>query len=305
MASWPIVAAVLATVNPYQLEVGPRRGQMEVPLGWTNMVTQRASSPAEVARMARGARFVLVGESHETLSHHQAQADVIEALVKDGRRVILGMEYFWFDRNKSLAPWTLGWQTEEEFVAGTEWQTQWGYKIEAYRPLFAVTRKHQLRMVGLNVPRDWVRTVSRGGGVAALSAEQRAVVPRIDVTQRSHRAFFEALIGGHPMGGPQMDNFYAAQVLWDEGMAASALRVMEEYRDPNAVMVIVGGFGHVGYDTGINLRIRMTTGERVVNVVCLGADAPASVSRGLADVVFRAEAPAQTAPAAPAGDGGQ
>jgi uncharacterized iron-regulated protein len=107
------------------------------------------------------------------------------------------------------------------------------------------------------------------------------------------------------MGGPQMDNFYAAQVLWDEGMAASALRVMEEYRDLNAVMVIVGGFGHVGYDTGINLRIRMTTGERVVNVVCLGADAPASVSRGLADVVFRAEAPAQTAPEAPAGDGGQ
>jgi uncharacterized iron-regulated protein len=239
----------------------------------------------EIATAAEGVRFVFVGESHNQAEHHRLQAQVIDALHKAGRDVVVGFEMFTRDNQVNLAPWTRGVWTDEQFIENASWKTQWGFDYALYKPIFDVIKRNELPMVALNVPRDWVRQVGRQG-IGVLTPEQRKWVPDPYLGNEKHKAVFTGLMGGHPMTGPQGDNIYAAQVTWDEGMATSALDYMAGRFSRKAVMVVVAGSGHMMYGQGINYRIGRKTGERVLNVMSLTSDGPRQVSSGIGDFIF-------------------
>lgn len=281
-------ALVAQATSPNLLPLGAK-GTVAVAPG--KIVATRSGAEVDVdaiAAAADGQRFVYLGESHDNPDHHRMQAAVIDALARRGRDVVVGFEMFTRPVQDSLNPWTLGWWSEEEFIARSDWKTQWGFDFALYRPIFESVRKHRLPMVALNVPRDWVRTVGKEGP-AGLSAQQQAEVPPIDVTDRSHRTVFEAMMGGHPVSGTQGENMYAAMVLWDVGMADSALKYLNAMPpNRNSVMVVVAGSGHVMYGLGINGRVAKRTGERGITVVMVSSEGPETVSRGLADFVYNA-----------------
>jgi len=279
-AAW--VAAVV--VSPYQLPISAP-GLVEVGKGYHALPSGRPASGQEIAVAARGKRFVLVGESHDNADHHRAQAEVIRALVADGRRVSVGMEMFTFDNQANLNPWSRGFWTDEQFIERSNWQTQWGFDYALYKPIFDAVKEHRLPLVALNVPRAWVRAMAQGGP-DAMTDEMRAHVPRMDMGVTDHRALFNALMEGHPPGGA-LDRIYTGQVMWDEGMAANALAFMARRPSERDVMVIVAGNGHIMHGVGIGKRIQMTTGEPVVTVAAVESDAPETVSKGLGDFVYR------------------
>jgi uncharacterized iron-regulated protein len=254
--------------------------------GWVRTSDGSAADPAGVAAAAKGVRFVFVGESHDNPWHHQAQASVIEALVAEGRRVVVGFEMFTRDNQANLAPWTLGRWDEATFLERAQWKAQWGFDFALYRPVFESVRRHRLEMVALNVPRQWVRDVARNGP-GTLEGGRREWVPELDLGQSGHRRVFDSLMDGHPPGSA-LEGMYAGQVTWDTGMAQSALDAMAKSANPNRVMVVVAGIGHTLYGQGINLRIALRTGERTVSAVCIESDGPREVSRGVADFVFTA-----------------
>lgn len=279
-----LAALLLAQVDPYLLSINGE-GTVHVGHGLTRTSDSRPATPADVAAAADGLRFVFVGESHDQKAHHELQAQVVEALVARGRDVVVGFEMFTRDNQASLAPWSRDYWTEEQFIENANWKSQWGFDYALYKPIFDVVKQNRLPMVALNVPRDWVRQVGRGG-IGVLTEEQRKWVPDPFLGNEGHRAVFTSLMGGHPMTGPQGENIYAAQVTWDEGMATSALDYMATRPNTNAVMVVVAGSGHTMYGQGINYRITRKTGERTLGVMCLTADGPREVSKGIADFVF-------------------
>jgi uncharacterized iron-regulated protein len=283
-----LLASLALAADVLLLPIGTP-GTVAVSPGWTRTRDGARSGPDDVAAAADGLRFVFVGESHDSPHHHQAQAEVVEALVRRGRRVSVGFEMFTRDNQAALHPWSLGRWTEEEFVEKSSWKTQWGFDYALYRPIFESVRRHGLPMVALNVPRQWIRDVSRIGP-QTLDAERSAWVPGLDLGQPGHRRIFDALMEGHPPGGA-LDGMYAGQVAWDTGMAQSALDAMGASLNPNRVMVVVAGIGHTMYGQGINLRIQMRTGERMLNVACIDGTEPRRVSRGLADFVYLAPPP--------------
>lgn len=184
-----------------------------------------------------------------------------------------------------LNGWTLGWWSEPEFIEKSDWKKQWGFDYNLYKPIFDVVREHKLPMAALNIPRDWVRKVGRGGA-SALSAEEQAQVPAIDTKNSDHRSIFNALMGGHPPTGPQGENIYSAQVLWDVSMADSALKYWDSApRTSKTVFVVVAGIGHTMYGQGINYRIWKRTGEKGLNLAAVSGEGKIEVSRGLADAV--------------------
>lgn len=273
--------------DPYLLPLG-RPGSVQVAPG--QIVDLRSGVQAKVSdivKAAEGTRFVYLGESHTNAEHHKMQAAIIEALASSGRQVIVGFEQFTRPVQDRLNPWTLGWWSEEEFVQNADWKGQWGFDFALYRPIFEVTRKYRLPMVALNVPRDWVRAVGRGGP-NALPAEAKSQVPELDVTNKEHRQIFTAMMGGHPPAGAGvMDNMYAAQVLWDTGMADSALKYLASHpMTRNTVFVVVAGSGHVMYGQAINYRISRRTGDPGITVTMVGGEASVTVSRGIGDFVF-------------------
>jgi uncharacterized iron-regulated protein len=278
------------------LQIG-LKGEAAVAAGrMVEMRTLRDVTPEEIAEAADGARFVYLGEGHTNPEHHKMQARIIDALVKHGRDVIVGFEMFTRPKQDDLNPWTLGWWAEDEFMRRSEWKTQWGYDFALYRPIFEVVRANRLPMIALNVPRDWVRAVGRGG-ISALSSDQRSQLPAdIDLGWKSHKAVFAAMMGGHPMSGTSGDNMYAAQVLWDAGMADSLLKYWDRCpRTPRTVIVVVAGAGHVMYGLGINGRVARRTGERGVTVTMVETADKATVSRGIGDYVFAAKPQAPAA----------
>jgi uncharacterized iron-regulated protein len=189
---------------------------------------------------------------------------------------------------KSLAPWTLGRYSEPEFIVESDWQKQWGFPFEIYAPIFRAIKKDRLPMVALNVPRDWVRSVGKGG-YEGLTAEQRQQLPAdFYLGNKDHESVFVALMGGHP---PTSPNIYKAQVLWDEGMADTAIKYFEgRAASRNAVMVIIAGIGHGMYGQGINYRILRRTGEKTLTVAMVESSQAAKVSRGIGDFVYVAPA---------------
>lgn len=282
-----MIAATLAIAlqtDPYLLDVNGR-GTIKVDQGLYRTSDGRQVGLAEVVRAAEGVRYVFVGESHDQAAHHELQALVIQTLAEAGRHVAVGFEMFTRDNQMSLAPWTLGMWERDEFIEKSNWKTQWGFDFALYEPIFEVVKNHRLPMVALNVPRDWVRQVGRQG-IGALTEEQRKWVPDPFLGNEKHKAVFTALIGGHPMTGPQAENMYAGQVTWDEGMATSAIDFMNSQFSSKTVLVVVAGSGHMMYGQGINYRITRKTGEKTLNVMCLTSEGPREVSRGLGDFVF-------------------
>src|SRR4029078_5286447 len=91
-----------------------------------DLKSRRTATPADVAHAAQNTRYVYLGEEHGNALHHKMQADVIRALAADGRLVVVGMEQFTRPVQPNLAGWTLGWYTDEEFIAKSDWKKQWG-----------------------------------------------------------------------------------------------------------------------------------------------------------------------------------
>ena len=277
--------------NPYQLPIGTP-GTMQVRTGEIVRGTNgRKVAMRDVVRAAENVRYILLGESHDHPEHHQMQADVISALAKSGRDVVVGFEMFTRPNQPNLYGWSLGWGSEDDFIQESNWKKEWGFDFGIYRPVFQAVRQHRLPMVALNVPRDWVRTVGRGG-YGALTDAQRAELPTgMSLENREHRSVFESLMGGHPLEGTRGENMYAAQVLWDEGMADSALKWMARRApNPKSIMVILAGSGHVMYGQGINARLLRQQGEKSVSVVMIEGDEPSTVRRGLGYFVYQAKA---------------
>lgn len=277
--------------DPYRLPIGTPGQVVVSPNTLVDTRTGRTLTVEDFAKQADGHRFVYLGESHATKPHQDMHAKVIEALVARGRDVVVGFEMFTRPVQGALNPWTLGWWSDEEFQQKADWKTQWGFDYAFYKPVFDATKKHKLPMVALNVPRDWVRVVGREG-LGALTAEQKAELPgEFDLTNQGHRDVFGALMGGHPPTGARGENIYAAQVLWDVAMADSALKFFASRPTTrNTVMVVLAGSGHVMYGQGINYRLWKRTGEKGLTMVMIQSKGPATVSKGLADVVYAAEA---------------
>jgi uncharacterized iron-regulated protein len=277
-----LILAVQAT-DPYAMDF-TGQGLYEAPMGWSRTSSGEAASPQAIAAAAAGHKFVLVGESHDELSHHRRQAEVIEALTASGREVTIGMEMFTRDNQGSLGGWPLGEWSQEEFIEKSNWKTQWGFDYALYAPIFSASRTHGLPLVALNLPRDWVRRVGRGGP-GALTPEEARWAPDIDTSNESHLKLFTAMIGGHPLEGERGRNMYAAQVSWDEGMAQTAHEWALANPNPKRVMVIIAGSGHTMHGLGINYRLKRK-GWSSIHALPITASEPRTLARSAADFVW-------------------
>jgi len=159
-----LVALMLGALqSPDLLELGPT-GTRNVSIGSIVRTSDgRSVSTSQVAAALDGERWFYLGENHATAEHQKLEADMVQALVDRGRRVVVGVEFFQRPKQSVLDQWSAGSLTEDEFLTKADWKGQWGYPYPMYRSLFEVIRKNRVPLVGLNVPRDWVRAVGRGG----------------------------------------------------------------------------------------------------------------------------------------------
>lgn len=287
MIATTLALCLVQKLDPNRLPIGPR-GEATIPVGRLyDLGRERPATLGDLTRAARGKAFVYLGENHATTAHQFLESEVLAALEGSGRHVAVGLEMYQRPKQAWLDQWSANAISESDFLAKSDWKGQWGFDFSFYRPVFQVVRNNGMPLVGLNVPRDWVRAVAKGG-FAALPADAKTELPKdMDLSNREHRKIWDALMGDHPMTGVNMTNMYAAQVLWDEAMADTALKFLaRQPRDAARVFVVIAGSGHVMYKQGINGRVARRKGGDGVTLVMMQSDSPVTVAKGLADFVY-------------------
>jgi uncharacterized iron-regulated protein len=182
---------------------------------------------------------VFVGESHDQKSHHDAQLQIIRELHAAGDKIAIGLEMFRFDGQADLDRWIAGEIDEADFsrIFAKHWN-RWGL----YRDIFIFARDNQIPMVGLNIPRKYVRQVARNG-FASLSDEDRAKLPLASCNvSDKYRDFIRRTLQGHPLDGTAFDYFCQAQILWDASMAEQL--AFYHRNNPQHTVVVLAGTGH-------------------------------------------------------------
>jgi uncharacterized iron-regulated protein len=263
----------------------PARKDREAPLvldGITDTKTGETITPAELAARLSTTRLLLIGEEHVSVQSHLVQYRVLEALIKSGRHVLIGLEMYPYTEQAPLTQWRDGLLTEEGFVRLSRWYDNWGYNWAYYRDIFLLARDNRVPMFAVNTPRSVVSAV-RMKGLANLSPAEAAHIPKdVDVENADHLTFFkttfegnEGPVHGAGIGDEMLKNMFAAQATWDATMGFNAVQALKQANDPKAIMVVLVGSGHVAYGLGIERQARKWVDGPIATLIPISIGTPA------------------------------
>ncbi len=250
-----------------------------------DLKVERWMSAEKAAEKLRLNRVVLVGEVHDRPDHHAKQLGVIQALHEAGVDLGVGMEMFRRETQPELDRWTAGESDATDFIK--IYYDNWNYPWPLYADILEFARDERIPVLGLNVARDVTNQVARAG-FKSLNEEQRKRLPEVTCRVDSeYMSFIQRAYGMRGHGNFDFTNFCEAQLVWDKSMAIHALDFL--YANPDRVMVILAGNGHVwrlGIPDQIQRRAAAMT-QAVVLPFIPGALTPENITPADADYLVR------------------
>ena len=223
-------------------------------------VVARAEGPVRVVRLSDGTELsnaaaarellqydaVCAGEEHTSAAQHYAEI-WLERL--GAQAPYLGLELgagfeMWQAKDQGLVDaFADGKISEKRLLKRSDYQNTWGYDFAYYRPILLRARELSLPVIALNASKTTVGKI-RKSGLSALGEWRTSQLPEMDLSDREHRADFERRMKKHPgVEAANIDNYYAAQVLWDETMADNGVRWLNRH-SPVRRLFIVAGVAH-------------------------------------------------------------
>lgn len=226
------------------------------PRGWPGraewIVNGRTGERADFATMIddiANADVVFVGEDHDNPHHHDLQRRILAALAERHANLGLGMEMLQ-ERSQPVADdFTHGKIDSDGLARAVDWPRSWGFSFSMYRPILEVARARKLPLFALNADDDLVHRISKVG-VDGLTAEEKARLPELDLGNQEYRAFVKEAFEGHRISEDGFNRFFAAQVCWDETMAARTADALHA-----RPMMVIAGIGHLVRRMGIPSRV--------------------------------------------------
>lgn len=237
--------------------------------------------PQQFVEQVHDARYVLVGESHGEMWHHDVQNRIHRELTDSGTGdLAVGVEMIERRFQPVVDEYLTGEIDEDEMLQRVEWDERWGVDEEFYASIWRRARTEVQPVAALNARRELVRRVA-GVGIEGLDAPERAELPEIEDGGQEYRRRLREVFDAHDFGDDTDDEaferFVQAQLVWDETMAQSAYQFLEE-RDDVDQMLVLAGRGHVEGDHGIPSRLvrRQTPQREVITVVPVSTTGPAA-----------------------------
>jgi len=246
----------------------------------------------EMIHEMKEARFIYVGETHNSLPMHEIQLQIAKALYKQNPKLCIGLEMFDVRWQEELNKWSLGILSQDEFIVQAKWYENWDFNFNYYRNIFELTKKYKIPIYALNAPREIIHK-TRMRGWNALSKEEKELVPEPGLSNQEHKLLMKTIFSEMDMpeamkGHEQMmfEGLYRAQSAWDEVMAKNTLKAAEV--EDSRVMILAGS-GHLLYNLGINRRAYEKKPLSCKTVICVNVpkgEKNIEVSRSLGDFVW-------------------
>lgn len=227
------------------------------------------------------ADILLLGEHHSSQQDHVLQANIIsrmlESTKKTNKRLVIGLEMVQKgnpDFQKALDVYisSAGGEITEEaadaaFIKGTDWLNRWVWDFEVYKPIFHLARNRGIPLVALNVLSETQQSVKESGLEGLSDIEKQIYVPDTEgfvesVKGAGFQRYTEKVIlpsyqfhAENKLLGdnPTPEKFFSSRILWDEGMASSAVSYLSE-QPQETMMVVLTGLDHVKFGYGIRER---------------------------------------------------
>jgi uncharacterized iron-regulated protein len=198
-------------------------------------------------------QVIYIGERHDRFSHHMAQLRIIQGLDRLDRRLAIGMEMFQRPFQDVLDRYLDGQIDERTLLKESEYLKRWGYDYHLYRPIIEYCKEHGIPILALNLPAEISKKVARKG-IESLSDEELEQVPGdLDWSNTVYETRLRRIFEEHPENEiKDFDDFYQAQVLWDETMAQNVHDYLSN--NPDRQVVVLVGAGHVAFGDGIPSR---------------------------------------------------
>ena len=210
----------------------------------------RSIEPEAFFAILRTKTVVYVGERHDDPADHGVQYAILRQLHRDEVSLAIGMEMFQTPFQEPLTQWSAGLIDETVLRRETEYDDRWGFDFSMYRPILEYARNRGIEVVALNTPREVVYAVAKGG-LDSLSVEQASDLPELDLANEQHRALFDSEFdAGEHAASDGVDQYYEAQVVWDETMGSRVAETLSRLDGP-AKMIVFAGRVHVKRGLGI------------------------------------------------------
>jgi uncharacterized iron-regulated protein len=237
---------------------------------WLDLVSGEEVDESDVLEDLAGAGVIYVGEMHTIARHHAIQLGLLQGVFARGVPLVLCMEQL----EARDQPIVDRYNRRELDFAGLAREMKWADKwrnYPDYQLLCDFAQQHGIPLRALNAPADVVRAVSRAGGVAKLSAEQRAQLPADLVVEDF---IYERLINLQmtvhmAADAAKLRPMFEAQMTRDEVMGTNIVAARKAGGGKPRTAFVVLGAGHVHYGLGTAASVRRREPDIVERVILM------------------------------------
>lgn len=247
---------------------------------------QRRIDAGTLAQRASAARFVLLGEIHDNKTQHDIQMQLLEELVRAGKRPALVMEQYDREQQKRIDGILASNAATEAKVQQLGALMGKGWDWPYYQPLVRLAVVEHLPIAAANLSRTELRQVARGGFAALGAGEEARLMLEAVWTPERDKLLRHDVFEGHCRKLPEqvVPAIAKSQRARDAVMADTLLR----YRERGAVGIM--GNGHARRDMAVPLYLAARAPD--AQVLSLGlvqadeGDDPTAYARSPAGQVF-------------------
>ena len=212
---------------------------------------------------------IYLGENHDRPEHHATELAIITQLHQESsdrhKQLVVAWEMFQRPFQPILDRYLAGTISEAQLREQTEYDSRWGFDWEFYAPILRYAQAQQIPLVALNTPTEITRKVAEDGIDSLQRSDFRYIPPRTEIMldnleyRQKMAEIYQSHVEAEEGNSRDRDNFFAAQVLWDETMADGISRYYQTY--PQSQIVVLVGKAHIADDYAIPNRVA----RRIIN----------------------------------------
>jgi uncharacterized iron-regulated protein len=215
---------------------------------------ERFIAPEALVGRLSGARFVLLGETHDNQDHHRLQAQVLRALITAGRRPTVAFEMLSTAQAPALARHLATAPTDAAGLGeAVGWSRSGWPDWRLYQPIAEAALGAGLPVVTANVPPAVARALARGDrtaldrGLAARHGLDQGPAPAVETAMAAE------IRDSHCGHAPE--RLVAGMVLAQRVRDAQMAESLATGGDADGA-VLIAGAGHVRTDRGVPAYLR-------------------------------------------------
>ena len=224
---------------------------------WVDLVDGDEVEHATVLTDLVKAGAVYVGETHSITRHHTVQLRLLQELFARNVSLVLCLKQIEAADQPAVDRYNRREIDFDTLAREINWPAKWNNYAD-YRPLCEFARQHGIPIAALNAPPDLIRAVSRGGGVARLTPEQRAHLPAdLALDDPLYEKVTNLQLAIHMAVDPaKLRPMFEAQITRDEVMAANIVAARHRDTAVTRTAFVILGAGHMRYGLGTPAGVR-------------------------------------------------